>query len=83
MRFGITLPQFGPVVAPGLIADFARQAEELGYESLWVGDRVLAPLKPSRPYPGYTPDKPLPAAFGNFMDPLAVLTAAAMRALGS
>ena len=77
MRFGIALPQFGPVAAPGLIADFARQAEELGYESLWVGDRVLAPLKPSRPYPGHTPEKPLPPAFGNFMDPLAVLTAAA------
>jgi probable F420-dependent oxidoreductase len=77
VRFGITLPQFGPVVAPGLIADFARHAEELGYQSLWVGDRVLAPLKPSRPYPGYTAEKPLPPAFGNFMDPLAVLTAAA------
>ena len=77
MRFGITLPQFGPVAAPGLIDGFARQAEELGYESLWVGDRVLAPLKPSRPYPGYTAEKPLPPAFGNFMDPLAVLTAAA------
>ena len=72
MRFGIALPQFGPVVAPGLIADFARQAEELGYESLWVGDRVLAPLKPSRPYPGHTPEKPLPPAFGDFMEPLAV-----------
>jgi probable F420-dependent oxidoreductase len=77
VRFGITLPQFGPVVDPGMLAGFARQAEELGYESLWVGDRVLAPLRPSRPYPGYTEEKPLPPAFGNFMDPLAVLTAAA------
>jgi alkanesulfonate monooxygenase SsuD/methylene tetrahydromethanopterin reductase-like flavin-dependent oxidoreductase (luciferase family) len=77
VRFGITLPQFGPVVAPGLIADFARHAEELGYQSLWVGDRVLAPLRPSRPYPGYTAEKPLPPAFGNFMDPLTVLTSAA------
>jgi probable F420-dependent oxidoreductase len=77
VRFGITLPQFGPVVAPGLIADFARGAEELGYQSLWVGDRVLAPLKPSQPYPGYTAEKPLPDAFGTFLDPLAVLVMAA------
>jgi probable F420-dependent oxidoreductase len=77
VRFGITLPQFGSVVDPGRLADFARQAEELGYASLWVGDRVLAPLKPSRPYPGYTAEMPLPPAFGKFMDPLTVLTATA------
>jgi probable F420-dependent oxidoreductase len=77
VRFGITLPQFGPVIDPGLLTEFARQAEALGYQSLWVGDRALAPLRPSRPYPGYTAEKPLPDAFGMFMDPLAVLTTAA------
>jgi probable F420-dependent oxidoreductase len=77
VRFGITLPQFGPVVEPGLIANFAREAEQSGYQSLWVGDRVLAPLQPSQPYPGYTAEKPLPDAFGTFLDPLTVLTAAA------
>ena len=77
MRFGITLPQFGPVIDPGQLADFARQAEGLGYESLWVGDRALAPLRPSQPYPGYTEQNPLPAGFGRFLDPLATLTTAA------
>ena len=77
MRFGITLPQFGPLIDPGQLVSFARQAESLGYQSLWVGDRVLAPLHPSQPYMGYTEEKPLPDAFGAFMDPLTVLTAAA------
>jgi probable F420-dependent oxidoreductase len=77
VRFGITLPQFGPVVEPGLIADFAREAEESGYQSLWAGDRVLAPLQPSQPYLGHTAEKPLPDAFGTFLDPLTVLTVAA------
>lgn len=71
MRFGISLPQFGPAVAPGHLADFARQAEELGYQSLWVGDRVLAPLEPSQPYPGYSQENPLPDELGRFLDPLA------------
>jgi probable F420-dependent oxidoreductase len=77
VRFGITLPQFGPVIDPAHLADFARQAEGLGYESLWVGDRALAPLRPSQPYPGYTEERPLPPGFGQFLDPLATLTAAA------
>lgn len=77
MRFGITLPQFGPVIDPGHLAAFARQAEGLGYESLWVGDRALAPLRPSQPYPGYTGERPLPPGFGQFLDPLATLTMAA------
>jgi probable F420-dependent oxidoreductase len=77
VRFGITLPQFGPVAAAGQIGDFARQAEDLGYESLWVGDRALAPLRPSQPYPGYTEENPLPPAFGKFLDPLTTLITAA------
>jgi probable F420-dependent oxidoreductase len=77
VRFGITLPQFGPVAEADRIGDFARRAEGLGYESLWVGDRALAPLRPSQPYPGYTEDNPLPPAFGKFLDPLATLTIAA------
>jgi probable F420-dependent oxidoreductase len=77
VRFGFTLPQFGPVIDPGHLVSFARQAETLGYQSLWVSDRVLAPLHPSRPYLGHTEEKPLPDAFGAFMDPLTVLTAAA------
>jgi alkanesulfonate monooxygenase SsuD/methylene tetrahydromethanopterin reductase-like flavin-dependent oxidoreductase (luciferase family) len=49
VRLGITLPQFGPVVAPGLIADFARSAEQLGYESLWVGGHAGQALADDRP----------------------------------
>jgi probable F420-dependent oxidoreductase len=77
VRFGISLPQFGPAAAAGQIGAFARQAEDLGYESLWVGDRALAPLRPSRPYPGHTEENPLPPAFGTFLDPLTTLITAA------
>jgi alkanesulfonate monooxygenase SsuD/methylene tetrahydromethanopterin reductase-like flavin-dependent oxidoreductase (luciferase family) len=61
MRLGLCLPQFGPHCHAARVSRFARTAEELGYGSLWVGDRVLAPIEPSNLYPvGGTPEQPYP-----------------------
>ncbi len=77
MRLGIALPQYGPLATIDAVTGFATAVEELGYESLWVGDRVLAPVSPSDFYPGGTPERPYPPEFVTFADPLILLTAAA------
>lgn len=77
MRLGITLPQYGPLATMDAVAGFAATVEELGYTSLWVGDRVLTPVSPSDLYPGGTPERPYPPEFVTFADPLILLTVAA------
>jgi probable F420-dependent oxidoreductase len=75
MRLGLALPQYGSMGDPARVADFARGAEQLGYDSLWVGDRVLTPVAPSDPYPA-TP-QPYPPEFTRAGDPLVIWAAAA------
>ena len=41
MRLGFNLPQLGPAASPEAIIQVARRAEELGYDSLWVTDRLV------------------------------------------
>lgn len=77
MRIGFTLPQFGPASAkPGDLARFARTAEDLGADSLWVGDRLLSPLEPKIGY-GRTGPGPFPPEFSAVLDPFTALTVAA------
>lgn len=75
MRLGLALPAFGTDASAEAIIKVSRTAEEQGYDSLWTGDRVLAPRTPSLPYPGKDPV--MPRAYENFMDPLVTLTLAA------
>lgn len=78
MRLGIALPQYGALADPARIGEFAAAAEGLGYASLWVGDRVLTPTRPSDFYPGGgTAERPYPPEFTRFVDPLVALTVAA------
>ncbi len=76
MRLGFILPQVGPAARPEAIVRAAKRAEELGYDSLWVTDRLLYPVQPQSPYPG-SPDGSLPEGFKNVFDPLHALTFAA------
>jgi len=76
MRFGFGLPNIGPVGSSESIAQVARRAEELGYDSLWTIERVLWPVKPQTPYP-VTPDGSLPEGYKLSFDPLDTLTFAA------
>lgn len=75
MRIGFSLPVFGKAAAePGGIARYARAAERAGAASLWVGDRLLSPVKPVVPYPGY---ETMPEEFRTAQDPFAALAVAA------
>lgn len=76
MKIGYAVPQYGAFADPDFIRQAAADLEEMGYDSLWAGDRILLPLSPSDPYPGG--DGTVPPAFGTFFDPLTALTLAAV-----
>ena len=76
MKLGFGLPNIGPVASPDAIIKVSKRAEELGYDSLWVVERLLNPLNPQTPYPG-TPDGSLPQQYRSVLDPLQVLSFAA------
>jgi probable F420-dependent oxidoreductase len=73
MRLGFNIPQIGPAAGPEAIIRVAKRAEELGYDSVWVTERLLYPIKPQTPYP-VTADGSLPEVFKTILDPLESLT---------
>ena len=75
MRLGFALPQIGSLGGPENVEKATRRAEELGYDSLWVLDRILWPVKPRAPYPAG--DGSLPTVYKNVLDPVETLTFAA------
>ncbi|MEV4222955.1 MULTISPECIES: TIGR03619 family F420-dependent LLM class oxidoreductase [unclassified Nonomuraea] len=75
MRIGLAAPQYGRFASLESLRLVAREAEEMGFASLWVGDRLLTPLEPKDRYPGG--DGSIPEAHGVFLDPFAVLSVAA------
>jgi probable F420-dependent oxidoreductase len=75
MRLGFALPQVGKTAGPDSLARVARRAEELGFDNLWVLDRILFPVNPRQPYP--VGDGSLPEQYKYALDPLGTLTFAA------
>jgi probable F420-dependent oxidoreductase len=75
MRFGFALPQVGSAVGPEGLVTVAKRAEDLGFDSLWVLDRILWPVAPRVPYP--IGDGSLPVKYKSVLDPLETLTFAA------
>jgi alkanesulfonate monooxygenase SsuD/methylene tetrahydromethanopterin reductase-like flavin-dependent oxidoreductase (luciferase family) len=73
LKVGITLPQAGQQATRENIIQAVRQAEEEGFDSVWVFERLLWPLKPQTPYPG-TPDGSLPIEYQNIFDPIETLS---------
>lgn len=73
MRAGFILPQIGPLGTAENLVKVAQRAEEMGYDSLWVTERLLWPVKPQNPYPA-TPDGSLPEQYKHSLDPLETLT---------
>jgi N-succinyldiaminopimelate aminotransferase len=59
------------------IVGFCREAERLGYTSLWVQDHFLWPLAPKRGYAG-RPGLPIPKQYQSVWAPTELLAAAAM-----
>jgi probable F420-dependent oxidoreductase len=80
---GFAVPQFGKSARADLLR-YAATAEDLGADSLWVGDRLLTPVDPSV---GYAGRDTIPEQFRAGVDPfiaLAVLAAVTNRVrLGS
>jgi len=72
MRIGFALPQHGDAARPEALLTIARRAEALGYQSLWVWERLLAPVQPKAPYP--IGDGTHPEIFKSVLDPLETLT---------
>jgi probable F420-dependent oxidoreductase len=73
MKIGITLPHMGPQATRQNIISLANMAEQEHFDSLWVGERLLWPLKPQTPY-GVTPDGSLPTMYQTAFDPIETLT---------
>jgi probable F420-dependent oxidoreductase len=63
VRFGVTLPQFGPfAVGPEVTARIARVAvlaDRLGYDVLWTAEHLIFPYQLRTPYP-YAKSFPFP-----------------------
>ena len=73
MKIGLFLPQLGPQATKENVIQLSKQAEQEGFDSLWVLERLLWPLKPQVPYPA-TPDGSLPVEYQKVLDPLGLLT---------
>ena len=69
----MVLPEAGQQATKEHIVQAAKQAEEEGFDSLWVWERLLCPVKPQTPYPN-TPDGSFPIEFQNVLDTLQTLT---------
>jgi probable F420-dependent oxidoreductase len=52
MEFGLNLPVATPGITPGQLRDIARQAEDLGFVEVWLGEHVVLFDKPVDRYPG-------------------------------
>jgi probable F420-dependent oxidoreductase len=74
MKVGITLGNVGTRARATRdnILQTAIQAEKEGFDSLWVGERLLWPLNPQSPYPA-TSDGIHPVKYETAFDPLDVL----------
>ena len=68
---GLCLPQLGPHVRADIVAEFARRAEAMGYEALWVQDHFMYPEKPTRGYGG--PDRMPPHQYKSVFAPTETL----------
>ena len=73
MKIGFGLPNFGVMGTRENIRTLALEAERLGYDSLWAGERLLYPTQPKN-MPG---GAPWPAAYQRSLDTLETLVFAA------
>ncbi len=72
MEISIALPQSGKHASPETLAYAAREADRLGYGTVWVLERLLRPVNP-RSSPD-RPARPMPDSYANVYDPIETLT---------
>ena len=73
MKVGISLPQLGASATRQNILQMAKRSEQEGFDSVWVSERILWPLKPKTSFRG-TSDGSFPVNMQNILDPLDTLT---------
>jgi probable F420-dependent oxidoreductase len=71
MEIGVALPHLGASITPALLVRMAQEAEQLGFASLWAGERLL---RPRRYVPFGYPPAAMPDFFTCCFDPLETLT---------
>jgi probable F420-dependent oxidoreductase len=69
VKIGCFIPQIGPAATPESMVKVAQSAEKLGFDSVWVTDRLLFPVNPRTPYAA-SPDGKLPDVYKIVYDPL-------------
>jgi probable F420-dependent oxidoreductase len=67
------LPQTGDLATSENILYIGKEAEKEGFDSVWVFERLLWPVKPQTPYGG-VPNLPIPVEYQSVLDPLETLT---------
>ena len=73
MRIGLRLPQAGiDHATKENIISLVKGAENAGFDSLWVLERLIWPINPQDPYPGTTDGK-FPTDWQYIFDPLETL----------
>ena len=76
MRFGIALPNYGPLAGAETLGRLARLAEDLGVDSVWVSDHLVAPVGVQSVYPYDRRPDPKPGEMGvieDFYEPIVTL----------
>ncbi|MGP4021254.1 TIGR03619 family F420-dependent LLM class oxidoreductase [Saccharopolyspora sp. 5N708] len=76
MKLGFALPIVGPAISSAAgLSEFCRGLEDLGYDTLWVGDRLVTPVQMESIYPGK--EQPYPPQMTRYLDPILLWTVAA------
>jgi len=71
MKIGVFATFMSPIATPAMITDFAVRAENLGLDSIWMGEHVVLFDKMEFPYPGSADGRiPVPAG-GGMLDTVA------------
>lgn len=74
MKFALSAVGSGSTAKPEPLAQVARKAEELGFESVWIPEHLAVPRQFNTPYP-YSADGKFPGGDNaNVHDPLLALT---------
>jgi probable F420-dependent oxidoreductase len=73
LKVGISLPQLGASATRRNVLEMAKKSEQEGFDSLWVSERILWPLKPKTAFRG-TLDGSFPVNMQTILDPLDTLT---------
>lgn len=72
MKIGLLMPFTGYTANP---AAFARTAEALGFESVWIPEHPILPVNPKTPFPAT--NGPIPNVYSQMCDPFVALSMAA------